>query len=214
VNGVRINYLEQGGGPPVVLIHGWNSNADQTWETSGIIAALARSHQVFALDLPGYGRSDKPAAPDAYGVQWSEDVGRLLDHLKIGKAHIVGFSMGGMVALKFAVDHPDRMLSGTLVAMGLLEQGGARQREWVRKQDQASRSVADLALTPAQVKAVHLPMTILVGSNDHVSRPYVESLLAVRRDWPLVQITDADHIGCLFKSQLKDELINWLDRNG
>jgi pimeloyl-ACP methyl ester carboxylesterase len=81
-NGVKIHYLEQGSGPPVVLIHGLDSSAERNWQMSGIMAALARTHRVVALDLPGYGDSDKPATPKAYGAQWSEDVGRLLDHLE------------------------------------------------------------------------------------------------------------------------------------
>ena len=195
----------------MVLIHGWQGSAESAWQGSGVMAALARNHRVVALDLRGFGGSDKPDTPDAYGVQWSEDVLRLLDHLKIGKAHIVGFSMGGLVALKFAIDHPDRVLSGTLVAMGMLQQGGAKQREWAQMPDPASRSVAELALTPEQVKAVRLPFEVLVGSNDPVRGGYIEPLLAVRRDWPVVEIADADHVGSLFKQQLKDELIRWLN---
>jgi pimeloyl-ACP methyl ester carboxylesterase len=214
VNGISIHYLVQGNdGPPVVLIHGWASSAEGTWETPGTMAVLARNHRVIALDLSGFGNSDKPATPDAYGVQWSEDVGSLLDHLAIDKAHIIGYSMGGIVTLKFAVDHPDRMLTGALVGMGLVEQGGAEQQEWAQMHDQASRSVADLALTSDQVKAVRLPFEMLVGSNDPARRLVVEPLLAVRRDWPVVEIADADHVSCLFKSQFKDELASWLDRN-
>ena len=196
-----------------MLIHGVESNAQATWEEPGTVAALARNHRVLAIDMPGHGRSDKPTAPEAHGVQWSEDVARLLDHLAIAKAHIVGFSMGGIVTLKFAVDHPDRMLTGTLVGMGLVQQGGAMQEFWARKPDLAARRVADLALTPDQVKAVRLPMKILVGSNDTVARRYIEPLLAVRRDWPVVEIADADHVGCLFKSQFRAELASWLDRS-
>ena len=68
VNGVRIHYLVQGSGPPVVLIHGWQSSAEATWEKPGTIAALARNHRVVALDLPGYGRSDKPVTSDAVSL--------------------------------------------------------------------------------------------------------------------------------------------------
>jgi pimeloyl-ACP methyl ester carboxylesterase len=177
------------------------------------MTALARNHRVVALDLPGFGGSDKPETPDAYGVHWSEDVLRLLDHLKIGKAHIVGFSMGGMVTLKFAVDHPDRMLSGTLVGMGLLLQGGANQEDLAREHDPAERSMAELALTPEQVKAVRLPMIMLVGSKDPVRQAYIKPLLAVRRDWRVVEIIDADHVRSLFKAQFREELARWLDRS-
>jgi pimeloyl-ACP methyl ester carboxylesterase len=213
VNGVKIHYLELGSGSPVVLIHGLDSSAEGSWQEPGVMAALARNHRVVALDLPGYGSSDKPATGEAYGIQWSEDVGRLLDHLVIDRAHIVGYSMGAIVALKFAVDHPDRMLTGTLVGMGLLPQGSARQQGWAHRHGPAASGVADLALTPEQVKAVHLPFKVLIGSKDPGRVTYIEPLLAVRRDWPVIEIADADHGSCLFKSQFKDELANWLDHS-
>jgi predicted alpha/beta-fold hydrolase len=114
--GVEIHYLVAGSGEPVVLIHGLYSSARINWQLPGIIAALAEHHQVIALDLPGYGLSDRPAAPDAYGLQWIEDIALLLDRLNIQTAHFVGYSMGGIVALRFIADHPKRVLSGTLGA--------------------------------------------------------------------------------------------------
>src|SRR5271163_4644595 len=118
--GVKVHYLIEGTGEPVVLIHGLDSSARMNWQMPGIIDALAVDHQVIALDLPGYGQPDKPAQPDAYGQGWVEDVILLLDHLKIRKAHIVGYSMGGMVALKLISEHPERVISGTLGGAGWL----------------------------------------------------------------------------------------------
>src|SRR5690242_19215820 len=93
-NGVKIWYSVQGKGEPVVLIHGWLSSAGINWELPGITALLAKSYQVISLDVRGHGRSDKPLDEDAYGPELVEDVVRLLDHLKIEQAHIVGYSMG------------------------------------------------------------------------------------------------------------------------
>src|SRR5437867_1409020 len=105
--GVKIHYLLAGAGEPVVLIHGLDSSAEINWNLPGIIKDLARDHQVIALDLPGHGRSDKPQKEEAYGLQVVEDVVLLLDHLAIRKAHLVGYSMGGMVMAKFIARHPD-----------------------------------------------------------------------------------------------------------
>jgi pimeloyl-ACP methyl ester carboxylesterase len=128
--GVRIHYLVDGAGEPVVLIHGLYSSARINWEVPGTLAALAADHQVVALDSPGFGRSGKPASADACGLQWIEDIARLLDQPKIGKAHIVGYSMGGIVSLKFMAEHPDRVLSGTLGGMGWLPESGGLQKIW------------------------------------------------------------------------------------
>jgi pimeloyl-ACP methyl ester carboxylesterase len=93
-NGVKIAYFVQGQGEPVVLIHGWLSSAGVNWALPGISGLLAKDHQVIALDVRGHGLSDKPTKEEAYGPELVEDIVRLLDHLKIKKAHIVGYSMG------------------------------------------------------------------------------------------------------------------------
>src|SRR5437764_612909 len=94
--GVKIHYTVEGQGAPVVLIHGLHSSADINWRVPGTIKTLAAHYRVIAFDVRGHGHSDKPDKDDAYGVEMAEDVVRLMDHLKIDKAHIVGYSMGGM----------------------------------------------------------------------------------------------------------------------
>jgi pimeloyl-ACP methyl ester carboxylesterase len=121
--GVQIHFLLAGQGEPVVLIHGLNASAEVNWNLPGVVAELAKDHQVIALDLRGHGRSNKPHGDDAYGPVVVEDVVYLLDHLQIKKAHIVGYSLGGMVAMKFMVTHPERVISGTLGGMGWLREG-------------------------------------------------------------------------------------------
>ena len=211
--GVKIHYLVEGTGEPVVLIHGLDSSAHLNWEAPGVMDALAVDHRVIALDLPGYGESDKPNDPSAYGQAWIEDVILLLDHLKIEKAHIVGYSMGGMVALKLFAEHPDRVLSGTLGGMGWLRAGSFQQRLWAHMRSLAVSSVAELALTEEELKSIHLPVEILVGDRDPMRKLYVIPLQSVRSDWQVIEIQDAGHITCIMKKQFKDELEQWLDSN-
>src|SRR5262245_58496605 len=90
--GVKIHYIVSGKGQPVVLIHGLYSSARINWQMPGTIDLLSRNFQVIALDLPGHGQSDKPQDESAYGSELVEDIARLLDHLEIKKAHIVGYS--------------------------------------------------------------------------------------------------------------------------
>ena len=127
-NGVKISYMERGQGEPVILIHGWTSSGWINWTLPGTTGLLAKDHKVIVPDMPGHGRSDKPVREDAYGPELVEDVVRLMDHLKIGKAHIVGYSMGGIIAAKLIVRHPDRVLSGTLGGMGWLREGSWEQK--------------------------------------------------------------------------------------
>lgn len=115
-NGVRIHYTDDGTGEPVVLVHGFAINSDLNWRKNGIISELSRHFRVIAMDLRGHGLSGKPHSAEEYRLHMVEDIGALLNHLRIENAHIVGYSLGGFVALKFARMHPDRVR--TLSALG------------------------------------------------------------------------------------------------
>ena len=107
--GVRIHYTVEGKGEPVVLIHGFGANIAVNWGQPGIIQGLAGSYRVIALDTRGHGQSEKPHDPGAYGGQMAQDVIRLMDHLDIQQAHVVGYSMGGMMVVSLLGSHPERL---------------------------------------------------------------------------------------------------------
>lgn len=112
-NGVKIRYVTQGQGEAVVLIHGWMGDSTM-WgrDASGNTKLSAlEGFEVIAFDCRGHGKSDKPHETEKYGVEMAEDVVRLLNHLKIKKAHLVGYSMGAFIAGKVAATHPERVLS-------------------------------------------------------------------------------------------------------
>jgi pimeloyl-ACP methyl ester carboxylesterase len=212
--GVKISYSVQGKGEPVVLIHGFFSSAGLNWDLPGTSSLLAKDHQVIAMDVRGHGLSDKPTEEEAYGPELVEDVARLLDYLKIKKAHIVGYSMGGIITANFITKHPDRVLSGTLGGMGWLPAGvlaelgfGTKGKGNGSALDLCFRSLGKLGLTQEEIKAIKVPVTVLVGDRDNlVKKLYVEPLQPVRKDWPVVEIKDADHITCILKPQFKEEI--------
>jgi pimeloyl-ACP methyl ester carboxylesterase len=115
-SGVKIRYITAGKGEPVVLIHGFGANAEYQWEP--VIKDLSRDHLVIAMDVRGFGKSEKPHVTSQYGTQWTADVIRLMDHLKIKKAHIAGYSSGGMITLKLLTEHPERFLAAILGGSG------------------------------------------------------------------------------------------------
>src|SRR5687768_4398772 len=86
--------------------------------TTQFLPVLAKDYRVLAIDFRGHGKSDKPHDPKAYGKEMAEDVVRLLDHLKVRKAHVVGYSMGAVVAGRLLASHPDRLLSVTFGGAG------------------------------------------------------------------------------------------------
>ena len=106
IDGQRIHYIQAGQGEPVVLIHGWNGS---TFTFRYTIPELAHRYRVVALDLLGYGYSARPADGDYSISAQAELVRRALDRLGIDRAALLGQSMGGAVAMRLALDHPERV---------------------------------------------------------------------------------------------------------
>src|SRR6185312_13393186 len=118
-DGVEIAYIDEGEGEPLLLIHGFASNVAANWVDPGWVRTLTQSgRRVIAYDNRGHGRSEKLYDPDMYGAPlMAEDGRRLLDHLGIMRADVLGYSMGARIAAFLALTHPDRV--GRLVFGGL-----------------------------------------------------------------------------------------------
>jgi pimeloyl-ACP methyl ester carboxylesterase len=149
--GVKIHYQVWGKGDPIVLVHGFTASIDANWVQPGIVDKLDDNFKVIALDLRGHGKSDKPHDPAAYGEQMAEDVVRLLDHLKIEQAHIVGYSLGGFTTLKLLTMHPERFQSATLGGAGWRPPGQDGGLSGLAESLESGNGIAPLliALTPA-----------------------------------------------------------------
>jgi pimeloyl-ACP methyl ester carboxylesterase len=118
-SGIQIHYVEKGRGAPVVLLHGFTGSAARHWEAPGVISALETAgYRVIAMDCRGHGESGKPHDPGLYGLEMVGDVIRLLDYLKIDRAHVVGYSMGGAIANQLLTRHSPRLITVTLLGAG------------------------------------------------------------------------------------------------
>ena len=108
-DGVEIAYLDEGTGDPILLVHGFASNIATNWGDPGWIRHLVRDgRRVVAIDNRGHGASARLHDPAAYGAPiMAEDCRRLLDHLSIATADVMGYSLGGGVAWQIAIRHPD-----------------------------------------------------------------------------------------------------------
>ena len=120
VEGRPVRYLAAGEGPPLILLHGVGDNAfDWTW----VMPALARTHRVYAPDLPGSGGSAKPEGDDYSPAYFGRFLNAFLDALGIERAAVVGNSLGGLVGLRLALTNPERV-----TALGLLASAGLGRR--------------------------------------------------------------------------------------
>jgi pimeloyl-ACP methyl ester carboxylesterase len=124
-DGVRIAYLDvppQGGsGDPILLIHGFASNHAVNWVNTLWVRTLAQAgYRVIALDNRGHGESEKLYDPALYSSEaMAGDAVRLLDHLGIARADVMGYSMGGRITAHLALDHRDRLRSALIGGLGM-----------------------------------------------------------------------------------------------
>ena len=119
-NGYHIAFLDEGEGPPILLIHGFGSNARVNWVNPGWVDTLVKAgRRVIALDNRGHGHSDKPHEVEAYRVPaLAEDARNLLVHLGIGKADVMGYSMGARITAFLALKYPERLKSIVFGGLG------------------------------------------------------------------------------------------------
>ncbi len=118
--GLSLFYLDRGQGDPVVLLHGFTTSLLGNWERLGWVDLLAHSgFRVLALDLPSHGRSDRTHdAARCSTPSVAADVVALLDHVGVASACIVGFSLGGGVGLRVAIDHAGRVAKLVVAGVG------------------------------------------------------------------------------------------------
>jgi pimeloyl-ACP methyl ester carboxylesterase len=117
VPAATLSTVSAGSGPDeVVCLHGLGGNKSSMFDT---IAALTPERRAHALDLPGFGSSAKPARASYDAAYFARVVVAFLDEMEIDRAHLVGNSMGGRVALEVALTHPDRVSSLSLLAPAL-----------------------------------------------------------------------------------------------
>ena len=128
-DGVAIAYIDEspaevageGRGDPVLLIHGFASNIAANWTDTGWVRFLQREgRRVIAIDNRGHGQSQKLYDPKDYSAPlMAEDARRLLDHLGIARADVMGYSMGARITAFLTMNHPDRVRGAIFAGLGI-----------------------------------------------------------------------------------------------
>jgi len=230
--GVDIHYVTEGQGEAIVLIHGFGGSGGTAWIGPGNFDALADAgFRVIALDNRGHGESGKPHDPADYGVNMAEDVRRLLDHLGIERAHVVGYSMGGKIANTFRARHPGRLLTLTLGGYGwpwrgpdltLQESRDRLSRREVMPGNDLDALAAygarsnDLVPAEADLRANRVPTLSIVGTEDAtVARDDVRTLRETMANVTAVDMpgTHAGSDGVLYKPAFAAAVIAFIRQN-
>ncbi len=200
-DGVPIAFIDEGEGEPIVLIHGFASNIGVNWVSTGWVRALTDAgRRVIALDNRGHGESAKLYDRQAYQMpEMARDAARLLDHLDLTAADVMGYSMGARITAFLALEHPKRVRSALLGGLGdqlvkpftaadrivaALEAGdlsdiadplGRAFRQFAdqtgsdRKALAACVSAGRQMLPAARLAGLTLPVLVAVGSEDEVA---------------------------------------------
>ena len=230
-------------GEPILLIHGFASSHVVNWVNPGWVRTLTEAgRRTIAMDVRGHGRSEKLYSPDAYHTDlMAEDARRLLDELGIGRADMMGYSMGARIAAFFAFANPARarslilgglgrhLIEGVGLPLGIadaMEAGSIddlvdpQQRTFRAFADQTKSDRAALAacirgsrqtLTVEQVAAISCPTLVAVGSRDTVAGD-PRSLAALFPDGEALDIPGRDHMLAVGDKVFKAGALSFLAR--
>jgi pimeloyl-ACP methyl ester carboxylesterase len=240
-DGVEIAFLDEGEGEPIVLVHGFASNAQVNWVYPGWVATLTKAgRRVLALDNRGHGTSSKLYDPAAYhSAIMAEDVRALLDHVGVGTADVMGYSMGARIAAFLALAHPARLRRAVLGGLGSHLIGGVGLPESIAEaleapsledvrdpQGRVFRAFAEQTrsdlralaacirgsrqtLSRDQVAAIRIPVLVAVGTKDTVAGSAHE-LAALLPSGRALDIPGRDHMLAVGDKVFKQAVLTFL----
>lgn len=228
-DGIQIHFVDEGCGTPVLLVHGYTSDIDSGWRNRGVIDGLiSAGFRVIAYDNRGHGKSDKPIDVSMYGLNMVEDGRRLLDHLDIGRAHVVGYSMGARLANKLRELHPDRVVSLTVGGTGRPTAPPKLTSELIERADQQLRDkgfqdeMERAALVAMRVSSLEIPaneselaqnkvpMLIMIGEQDRPERARELAAIASNAQFKIVP---GDHISAPATPEFLEALLVFLNEH-
>ena len=240
-DGVKIAYIDEGEGEPILLIHGFASNVAANWaDPTWVETLLGAGRRVIAYDNRGHGKSEKLYDPALYGAPaMAEDACRLLDHLGIERADVLGYSMGARIAAFLVFQHPERVRSvvfgglGINMVRGMVGAGPLARalevpsiddvsndtaRSFRRFAEQTNSDLKALAacmrgprekVTPEALATVAVPALVAVGSEDVIGGSGA-ALAALIPGAQTLEIKGRDHMKAVGDSQFKQGVLNFL----
>lgn len=239
--GVEIAYQTAGDGPPILLIHGFASNARVNWWDTGWVKTLTESgRRVITFDHRGHGASEKLYDPALYpAAEMAEDARRLLDHLEIAQADVMGYSMGARVSAFLTIAHPARVrraIFAGLASRMITGVGGAEAiaaaleapsrndgldinaRAFRIFAEQTKSDLKALAacirssrekITVAELASIRVPVLVVAGEKDEVAGD-VETLVKAIPGAVGVTLPNRNHMNAVGDRGYKDAVLDFL----
>ena len=240
---VEIAFIDEGEGEPMVLVHGFASNKEINWVVPGWVATLTGAgRRAIALDNRGHGASGKVYEPAAYhSAVMAEDVRALLDHLRLTRADVMGYSMGARITAFLALAHSDRVRTAVLGGLGFRLVEGVGLPDSIANALEASslgevrdptaymfrafaeQTKSDLralaacmrgsrqTLSPAEVGRIAVPVMVAVGEKDPIAGS-PEALAALIPGAKALVIPGRDHMLAVGDRVFKSAVVEFLAR--
>ncbi len=242
-DGVEIAYLDEGEGDPILLIHGFASNIATNWiDTSWVRTLAGAGRRVIAIDNRGHGESEKLYDQEKYPApEMAGDARRLLEHLQIGRADVMGYSMGARITAFLSMRHPEKVRSAVLAGLGFNMVRGVGGAGPIAKALEAPsiddvtnetartfRAFAEstgsdlLALatcirasrdkiTSEELGTIKLPVLVAVGSKDVIGGS-AQGLADLIPGAEALVIEGRDHMRAVGDRQFKDGVLAFLEK--
>lgn len=239
--GVEIAYQTAGEGPPIILIHGFASTARVNWWDTGWVRTLTEAgRRVITFDHRGHGASQKLYDSALYpAAEMAEDARRLLDHLEIGQADVMGYSMGARVSAFLTIAHPQRVRRAVFAGLAsrmITGVGGAEAialaleapsrsdvtdpaaRAFRIFAEQTKSDLKALAacirssrekITVEELAAIRVPVLVVAGENDDVAGD-VETLVKAIPGARGVTLPGRNHMNAVGDRGYKDAVLTFL----
>jgi pimeloyl-ACP methyl ester carboxylesterase len=240
---VEIAYLDEGEGDPILLVHGFASTKNVNWVYPTWVSELKKSgRRVIAFDNRGHGDSGKLYDPAEYEIAiMAGDIAALMDHLKIARADVMGYSLGSRMTAMLALSEPQRLRSAILggIGIGLIEGGGPGENVAAALEAPSLDDVTDPAgrtfrafadqtrsdrralaaclrgsrrlMTRDEVAAIKVPVLIAVGTSDEIAG----SAAALGKIIPGAEVLDIpnrDHMRAVGDKVYKTGVLDFLSR--
>lgn len=204
---IKLNYIERGAGFPLILLHG---NGENYGYFEHQIEYFSAKYRIIAIDTRGHGKSPRGGSPFTI-AQFAEDLNEFMVEHKIEKAHILGFSDGGNIALTFALRHPKKIkkliLNGAnlntagvrpviqapiVIGYKLASMFAGKSEKAKKNAEMMSLMVNEPDIKPSELAGLTFPVLVIAGTKDMIKRSHTELIAESLPQAKLVFI-DGDH---------------------